>query len=524
MSSPFASYLGTNYSPRDTELAQIRRLLIEPGVRLKRLEDEIAAIQKTLDELTEERDTLSAYVEAHKALMSPIRRLPVEIIQDIFLACLPTHRNCVMSAQEAPIILGRICSSWRAISLSLPQLWSRLHIAEPVLPPPNSPNRRLTEAKVAQRLEVAYAWLRRSGDCPLSISLESRSNRPMNAHLADPVPSSPNLFMEALVSFAHRWQNIRLAAQLETLLHLTENDVPILKQLELVQYFENPPNFVSQFGILHSPSLTSFSFAGSNNLSDLPLRWNQLTSLSLFPRWDAEYAQTCQVALDILSICPKLQTCRLIVHDSPDVTNAVIECPLLQTIDLVCVNGSLLHTAGRLLSHLSLPGLEDFKLGGQQDPQQESTAGSLLSSLAASPRLKIIKIDSDAFTKSSLIDFLRGLPPTIQQLHILDPIAPWIEAWLDDDGLAVLATHCPGLQELTILNCRKVSDEALLRFISGMPALKHIAVEFRRERDSDIRPSIQPLVDGGLSSIITYLPDLPPPPFSPWEGLFDEPS
>jgi hypothetical protein len=168
--------------------------------------------------------------------------------------------------------------------------------------------------------------------------------------------------------------------------------------------------------------------------------------------------------------------------------------------------------------------LEDFRLGGRQDPQQESTAGSLLSSLAASLRLKRIKIDSDAFTKSSLIDFLRGLSPTVQQLHFMDPMDPWIEAGLDDDGLAVLATHCPGLQELTILNSRKVSDEALLRFISRMPALKHIAVKFDRERDSDIRPSIQPLVDGGLSSIITYLPALPPPPFSAWEGLFDEAS
>ncbi|KAF8213696.1 hypothetical protein K438DRAFT_1105548 [Mycena galopus ATCC 62051] len=30
------------------------------------------------------------------------------------------HRNCVSSASEAPILLGRICSSWRAISLSTP--------------------------------------------------------------------------------------------------------------------------------------------------------------------------------------------------------------------------------------------------------------------------------------------------------------------------------------------------------------------------------------------------------------------
>jgi hypothetical protein len=40
---------------------------------------------------------LGAYVDTHKALISPARRLPLDIIEEIFVACLPTHRNCVMS-------------------------------------------------------------------------------------------------------------------------------------------------------------------------------------------------------------------------------------------------------------------------------------------------------------------------------------------------------------------------------------------------------------------------------------------
>ncbi|KAJ7252099.1 hypothetical protein B0H12DRAFT_966255, partial [Mycena haematopus] len=123
MSSPFASRLGTNYCPADEESAQIQGLLVEPCLRLKQLDDEIAVIRKALDTLTEEHDTIADYVAAHKALLSPVRRLPLDVIEGIFIACLPTHRNCVMSATEAPVILGRICSSWRTISLSTPRLW-----------------------------------------------------------------------------------------------------------------------------------------------------------------------------------------------------------------------------------------------------------------------------------------------------------------------------------------------------------------------------------------------------------------
>ncbi|KAJ7162264.1 hypothetical protein C8R46DRAFT_1104046, partial [Mycena filopes] len=118
MSTNFTSKIGTNYCPTDDELAEIRALLVEPIIRLKKFDDELAEMQRAIDKLKETRNSLEVFVEAHTALISPARRLPLDLIQEIFIACLPTDRNCVMSASEAPILLGRICSSWRAISLS----------------------------------------------------------------------------------------------------------------------------------------------------------------------------------------------------------------------------------------------------------------------------------------------------------------------------------------------------------------------------------------------------------------------
>ncbi|KAJ7785657.1 hypothetical protein B0H16DRAFT_1247991, partial [Mycena metata] len=169
MTSPFTSRLGTNYCPLDEEVLEIQRLLVEPLSRLKGIDDKIAELQKTIDELTQERDSVSTYVETHKALLSPLRRLPLDIIQEIFIACLPTHRNCVMSAVEVPVLLGRICSSWRALSLSTPRLWARLHIAEP--DPPGHWQTPIYAAQYMQRIANTIAWLGRSGICPLSISL-----------------------------------------------------------------------------------------------------------------------------------------------------------------------------------------------------------------------------------------------------------------------------------------------------------------------------------------------------------------
>ncbi|KAJ7252063.1 hypothetical protein B0H12DRAFT_1051591, partial [Mycena haematopus] len=275
MSSPFASRLGTNYCPADEELAQIQGLLIEPCLRLKHLDDEIAVIRTALDKLNAERDTIAKYVATHKALLSPLRRLPRDIIEEIFLACLPTHRNCVMSATEAPVILGRICSSWRTISLSTPRLWSRLHIVQP-----QSLDFAPGLRKVGQRLEVGNAWLKRSGNCPLSISFQS-----VHSHY---IPSQEShQFMKLLVLHASRWQNICLSIPtlvLNRLSHLTENDVPLLKDLQLSLHslpFDHIPKWAPS-SIFHAPKLSRFSIEGSSmKASDLPLRWNQLTDLEL---------------------------------------------------------------------------------------------------------------------------------------------------------------------------------------------------------------------------------------------------
>ncbi|KAJ7933953.1 hypothetical protein B0H13DRAFT_687223 [Mycena leptocephala] len=552
MSSPFATQLGTNYCPNDEELAQIKTLLIEPSLQLKHLDDEIASMQKAIEKLTEERESLNAYVTAHKALISPIRRLPLDIIEEIFVACIPMHRNCVMSADEAPIILGRICGSWRTISLSTPRLWSRLHIVEPTRPystgsyPSTS---GLFAAKVAQRLEVTNTWLRRSGTCPLSISFESNlGDHDMSPPLtgSPSPPSNTNLFLNALVPFARRWQNIRLVTfpfALESFSRLTGEDVPLLEHLKVVHRSDhrdhNSHDQLCFSGILGGSSLLKFSFSGSNIItSDLPLRWGQLTALSLMMLggWSFEHL-TSESVLVILSGCPKLQTCRLLVNDPPEgyLGDSIAECLFLRTFKLRCVgSGSPIYTSGRLLSRLSLPDLRDFTLSGQGEPWTFNAGDSLVAPLAASTRLESIGIDSELFSKSSLMEFFGGLPPTLKRLHIGDLVTMWqpagvVMAALDDDTLAALSVSpdhpslCPALQELVISNCRNVSDEALLHFIiSRMPALRRVDVNFDREREVDILPDLQSFVDDGLKVSITHI-SVTPPQFSPWQGLPDPP-
>ncbi|KAJ7441694.1 hypothetical protein FB451DRAFT_1377179 [Mycena latifolia] len=517
MSSPFTSKLGTNYCPQDEEIAQIQTLLVEPTLRLKRLDDEITVLQKALDKLAEERTGISAYVDAHKALISPVRRLPLDVIQEIFTACIPTHRNCVMSAVEAPVLLGRICSSWRYISLSTPRLWSRLHIVEPDFT--NPPD--LFEKKLAQRAETTKMWLGRSGNSALSISLQSNGIN----YLA----TSQNRLIPALLRFASRWEHISFRAPLSRLdiaSHLAEVDVPMLKSFSIDDLFGQQDAIRwDSFGFLRAPKMSSFSSRGcSFNPIEIPLRWDGLINLSITTTWGAQCFLTSETARQMLSHCPQLQTCRLPVRDLPDIVSngldePVLELSLLHTLDLDC---DTFQTVCHLFSWASFPQLRNLKLHGISNNENMS----YVRFLATAPLIEKLDITHGQFSKPFLASFLRELPSTLRELNIsLQPGAG--NPSFDDEILESFSPSvsfpnpcCPGLQALEIQYYCAISDKALLRFLKSR-TLKRVVICFGRAMELDIRPELQPLVQNGLHLALTYPPVQS---FSPWAGLPDAPN
>ncbi|KAJ7689577.1 hypothetical protein B0H17DRAFT_1066199 [Mycena rosella] len=529
MSSPFTSKLGTNYCPPDDEIAEIENLLAEPEVRLKCLDDEIASLQRSIDELEDERIRLRAYVEAHRALISPIRRLPLDIIEEIFIACLPTHRNCVMSAMEAPVILGRICSWWRAISLSTPRLWSRLHIVEPACPR-NNP--AIFEPMLVQRFEATRTWLSRSGNCPLSISLKC------NYDQAGLTSTTPTHLIQALLPFAPRWEHITFStfySVLESMSHLVEADVPMLKSIGIMQATPGLAVPWESLGFLRAPAIHSFSIAGSSfRPLELPLSWERLTDLSILEGWgSANRSLTSEMSLHLLASCPQLRICRLIVHTGPEISTThrepVLELSFLHTLDLQCV-GPLSTTFCQIFPRLLFPQLRHLKLRGNIKSVYVPETVYPGSVFRAAPRVQTIDINLQSFSKASLAHFLRGLPPTLRELNIGDTQSPGgfhgFEKLLDDEILELLipspACPAPGFPNLQVLEIKHgcvFSDAAVLRFIK-LRMLKRVTIAFERDMQLDILAELEPLVQNGLHLELTYHP----PEvcrFSPWQGLTD---
>ncbi|KAF7364804.1 hypothetical protein MVEN_00350500 [Mycena venus] len=508
---PFHDRIGTNYAPLAVEVAQIRQLLISPRSEIERIDHEIAQLEAR-------RLRLSAYVSAHETLLAPIRQLPLDIIREIFIACMPKDQNAVMSAQEAPLLLGRICSSWRAIALSTPRLWSSIHIAEP--------HDTIPQHVREGCLQLVKTWLARSGGLPLSISFHRFTS------------SGPSPFFDTIESFAPRWKHISLSGQ--TRIQLTRADVPMLQSIEILDYAggDDPPETHDFFcGV----GVRKISIGTHLDPIRLALPLSQLTSLSLnrpldpysvLPRtWNL----SSSTALNILAQCHSLRDCAISLSSGADETVDVpssVELPLLASLRVsVRVRGESGFWQNDPLDRLLLPKLSSFALTGYCRGFVGVPFPTLLSTAT---KLKNVEIETMLFSKETLGTFMGILPPRVQRLvvrqNIIGPSAPIL---VDRDFLRLLTQPSeavdgpgtrfifPALDTIELVYAAAFSDQELLHFIRArmeIHRLHRIRVKFDRYVEDDILPELQSFIDEfGLDVSIEYR--LSRDTYNPRDGL-----
>ncbi|KAJ7592819.1 hypothetical protein C8J56DRAFT_1161849 [Mycena floridula] len=173
---------------------------------------EISRLTAAIDKLFLEREKLQSNVMAYKAILAPIRLLPEDMLREIFVSCLPSNKAAATAITEAPLLLGRICRTWRELALSTPELWASIHI------------QFSHQLVTTRRCEKAYAWIARSGTCPLTIAVTCHNDE-------DP---AANEFFESLAELSKRWRSIDIAAPLiswvSSVASLSVADVPRLER------------------------------------------------------------------------------------------------------------------------------------------------------------------------------------------------------------------------------------------------------------------------------------------------------
>ena len=160
--SPFRHLFISNDSPNDEEISRLTEICCQHDTIIDDLERQIQRLQEQIDQLHQEKERLLRTSKPYKPLLSGLRRMPDETLAHIFVYCLP-ELNAIMRCSEAPLALGRICRRWRRIAYDTPELWTSIHVFVPI-------EREGSEFWPAL-LDGMKAWLDRSGDLPLNISV-----------------------------------------------------------------------------------------------------------------------------------------------------------------------------------------------------------------------------------------------------------------------------------------------------------------------------------------------------------------
>ncbi|KAJ7231323.1 hypothetical protein C8J57DRAFT_1581030 [Mycena rebaudengoi] len=503
MNSPYTSILHTNTVPSDAECNRIRELLVNPCREAAELREEIQRLQQKLERLDDS-------IDAHRALVSPARRIPDDIVHEIFQTSL-LPQNSAMSSAESPLLLCHICKAWRHLALHTPALWTSLYITAP------SGN----NSAFMERNDVVDAWLSRSGSLPLSISC----NIVYTLTFGITTEAYISMIFETLVRYSHRWQHVRFVlpsyTSLLPLASLNASDVPILQTVSIKGFPHQPSDADwGSVSFINTPTVRSASYPCWGQLRNLSLRQD---GQSFWPTTDHQPVISMGEILIILTRCPLLETLAL-----------TLPIPLQQLPGIVCrmeqlqqlyVTGGNQGSAPPFFSRLELPVLRRLEYQGNtsiRDPLP------LLSLLASTNMLESLDLKVHGLTVASLLECLR-LVPTLQELQLVQDLKPTVDpsqgVRLDPDSgrlilpedrssiIALLtprpddagAMLCPQLRRVSLQQFRQVADPVFFEFIrSRAGTLSEFRASLIRGKNMDIIPPLQDLIADGLKVSLEY--------------------
>ena len=205
--------------------------------------------------------TYENYLTRHQSLLSPLRRLPPELLYQIFefFAPPPLYLNGPDKPSHwsgLPWSVSQVCHRWRAITLSMPLLWTRIPLLTLDMKYTANPS----------FLEFYNSFLLRSAGQPIGVFVASH-----NPKAEKPVKWHPAI--KILVSHSYRWQHLSVVSHSPHLLRALrpiKKRLPILRTLNLEL---DPEAYINMFQ--KAPKLSQVRLIGIAP-ERIALPWKQL--------------------------------------------------------------------------------------------------------------------------------------------------------------------------------------------------------------------------------------------------------
>lgn len=415
----------------------------------------ITIIDEQLSQLTERQGSLITFIRRHQPLVSPIYRLPVETIAEIFRLCLlwraPTA-DAKRERSDVPHLLAQVCHHWRSIAVSTPTLWSEIDLSHD--PSWND----LSTGNDFQRTKL---WLQRSGEAQLSI-LITREGGPFGADgliAWDQVP-------DVLVPSIHRWNSLTIVAQdMWTISNCVRFGSPLGKLQHLsIKAHTNVSTYLS-IGIFESASLLrSLELSGRDIVpQQIPIPWSRLTHFS-------GEEMSGSAILYILHNCPDLVFCSIDCFRFDTDRLPPLHHENLRELTIKSLQAQ--RGIQALLDCWTVPRLLKMHLGCREFlwTELESLITAFNGMLSRSScSLERLTWDFPVHSREEVGPLFGCLSklPHLAELNFCYPVNPTVFHRLTFQKQPVDAILCPQLYAIAFLDCDGGDEGSFVRFVTS---------------------------------------------------------
>ena len=387
--NPYGEY----YTEEDN--MDIRRLITEHQTAVDVLDTELERLSRINAELLRKRSKHSNLIQKGKFALSPHSKLPLEIIKDIIL-----YASCSMitipfkweidTARSkrrilpTQVILAQVCSAWRKVAFSNPQLWSHFMIG--------------------------CFWSRKDITLEIILELSSRS-RGLPITLITTLSELPSQAFQALIMSHQPFLELKLTLSEKQLLQFYQFPTEACANLEVLSFLIPDPDIWNEMSVDFHPdkyprlkSLTIRRKGGSAlRISVIP--WSQLTTLRLHPVRSSQ--------LNMLRQCVSLEECDLRIKWGFIDGVGEIHLPCLLRFR---VTGNIKNLS--FLRVFRFPNLEEFE-GHELRMQFLEDHQQLMLDHFNLPRIRVLKIP-DWRTRLDF-DALLKLAPCLESVSLPEP-------------------------------------------------------------------------------------------------------
>ncbi|KAJ7189109.1 hypothetical protein C8R46DRAFT_1244633 [Mycena filopes] len=439
--------------PSASAALSLRDFIEKSAPELERYEIEIQRLRET-------HRSLKWFREGCLSVFSPVRRLPTELLAEIFGLCAPTAHPTTPAAELDQIArkyllnLSQVCSRWHEVTMTTPKLWSTVAFDTCFWDE--------CSASYAVLLSLLEVGLERSGNHPLTLDVAVDSTHPRRVQ---------QQIFDLIGKHSHRWEKLRLWVEPKAFTYLAgaRGKMPLLRVLSLVSSTDaNYPYADDVFEI--AQRLREVSLSGwPPKLPKLP--WESLSKLT-YDNLDSNHltlAMLPQLSPDTVSHISLDPSILILPFDLPPIIAHV------SSLTVALLRGREYRMSALLkifLDRVTLPGLRRLSFSGRttEDVPEWSQQRFLDLAARSSFHHSLTMLSIFALIEDKELISCLAVLPLLEELHISDcknralmtDILLHSLNWRTDETNLV-----PRLSSVQFTSAMKFSDTALLQFVTS---------------------------------------------------------